>query len=256
MGRVPRQNHAGFYHLSNRGVGLREVFLCRDDRIYFIELICNYAKEHTYNIHGYALIANGYNILVETKKNNLSDIMKLINTGYTKYFNRRYGRRGHLWEGRFKSWYTDSEPLVLDILAYIEHLPIYTGNAKEKESSLYSSYRQLIGIDQRLPCLYESLVFKKFNNIAQIKDFFNQPVDIAHINMMHEMLSKDGKKKHKVKTTLPILPKDYFSFLTKEERDKKISHTYYEGYSQAKIGELLGITQQAVYKIIKKVADK
>jgi len=254
MGRISRKNCAGFYHLVNRGVGLREVFLCRDDNIYFIELICNYAMKHDYTIHGYALISNGYNLLIETQKNNLSNIMKVINARYTSYFNRKYGRRGHLWEGRFKSWYIKDTSLVMDILAYIEHLPMHTGNVKTKESSFYSTYRQFIGIDQRLPCLHGSIVFQLFNNVAEIKKFFNKPIDIAHINNLHEQLRKNKIEDKNTQKTLVSLPKDYFSFLSLDERNKKIYKTYYEGYSQAKIGKNLGISQQAVYKIIQKMS--
>lgn len=255
MGRRIRKNDAGCYHLVNRGVGLREVFLSTEDRVFFIKLICNYAKEHTYIIHGYALVGNGYNILIETKQDNLSNIMKIINARYTAYFNKRYGRRGYLWEGRFKSWYIDKRSLVLDILLYIEHLPIYTGSAKTKESSLYSTYRQFVGIDQRLPCIYDSLIFQTFNDEAEIKKFFQSPVNIEYINTIHESLRKQSNdlrvKQKKRLTTLSI---NTFASLSIEERNKKIYQKYYEGYSQTKIGELVGISQQAIYKIIKKMS--
>ena len=256
MGRAVRQSAAGFYHLVNRGVSLREVFLNRDDRIYFIELICNYAKEHTYILHGYALIPNGYNILIETKKDNLSNIMKLINAQYTNYYNKKYGRRGYLWEGRFKSWHIKNDALVLDIIAYIEYLPIYIGGIKEKEKSYYSCYRQFVGIDHRLECVHGSIVFKKFNTVGQIKDFFKKPIDIRYINAMHEALRKNtGIKNTQSKKPLPALAKEHFSFLSKHARNKKIHKIYYEGYSQATIAKVLDISQQAVHKIIKKMSE-
>lgn len=255
MGRALRRSTAGYYHLVNRGVGLREVFLNREDRIFFIKLVCNYATEHTYVLHGYALVQNGYNILIETKKDNLSSIMKLINAQYTYYYNKKYGRRGYLWEGRFKSWYITNEDLVLDIIGYIEYLPLYIGKVKEKEKSFYSCYRQFVGIDQRLSCLYDSIIFKRFNSIVQIKDFFNKPVDVRYINRMHESLKKNStiEKIQKNKVLTP-LTKDDFSSLSIVERNNKIYTIYHSGYSQAKIAKVLGITQQAVHKIIKKIA--
>ena len=255
MGRGSRQNTAGYYHLVNRGVSLREVFLNREDRIYFIKLICDYAKEYTYILHGYALVPNGYNLLIETKKDNLSNIMKLVNAQYTKYYNKKYGRRGYLWEGRFKSWYITNETLVLDILAYIEYLPIYVGSVQEREQSFYSCYRQFIGIDHRLACIQNSIIFQKFNTVSQIKVFFNTPIDINYINAMHESLRKHMHTKNKTKQQgLPILKKEAFSSLSKIDRNKKIHTLYHEGYSQANIALVLGISQQAVHKIIKKIS--
>ena len=255
MSRAVRIDNSGYYHLSNRGVGLREIFLSNEDRIFFITLMCKCAKHYEFSIHGYALVSNGYNLLIETSKNNLSHIMKLINGQYTSYFNRRYKRRGHLWEGRFNSWYIEDKGFVLDILAYIEHLPVYTGSATEKQHYTYSTYRQFIGIDERLPCLHNSIVFKQFNTLSQIKDFFGKPVDIGRINSIHQLLKKQNNKKTKrPKKTLGTLCETELNAETKEQRDSNIYKAYKAGHSQAKIGMALGISQQAVYKIVKKIA--
>jgi len=255
MAREIRIDTSGYYHLSNRGVGLREVFLRNEDRIFFITLMSNSAKQYDFIVHGYALLSNGYNLLIETKKNNLSHIMKLINGHYTSYFNRQYRRRGHLWEGRFKSWHLPDDGFVLDILAYIEHLPIYTGLATDKQHYNYASYRQFIGIDERLPCLAESMIFKKFNTLVDIKIFFAVPVDIGRINSIHQLLKKESKKRPlRVKKTLEPLDMSHFHAETKEEKYQKIYEAYKNGYSQAKIGVALDVSQQAIYKIVKKLS--
>jgi len=255
MGRSLRQNSAGIYHLVNRGVGLREVFLTTEDKLFFIQLICNNATHYQYVLHAYALINNGYNMLIETQNDNLSSIMKLLNARYTVYFNKKYGRRGHLWEGRFKSWYITNESLLLDIVAYIEHLPVYTKATKTKESSYYSSYRQFMGLDQRLSCLKNSIVFKKFNDLHEIEMFFDQPIDIKYINDLHEKLKQQNKYIHAKKKILPTLKKSIFETLTKEERNQKIYLLYKEGYTQSMIGKTLNISQQAVHNIIKKIVQ-
>ncbi len=236
---------------------MREVFLSNEDRVFFISLMCDAAKRYEFTVHGYALISNGYNMVLETTRNNLSHIMKQINGQYTSYFNRRYGRRGHLWEGRFKSWYIEDRGFILEILAYIEHLPVYTGSATEKEHYLYSTYRQFIGIDERLSCLHGSIVFKAFNSSEQIKEFFGRPVDIARINRIHDLLKKLNRTlSGKPKKSLPPLDPSFFPKDSKEERDIKVFEAYKKGYSQASIGMALGISQQAVYKIIKKVSER
>lgn len=256
MGREPRVDTSGYYHLSNRGVGLRDVYLSHEDRIFFISMLCNCAKQYAFHIHGYALIANGYNIVIETTKNNLSIIMKMVNGQYTSYFNRKQGRRGHLWEGRFKSWFIKDVGFVLDILSYIEHLPIYTDAATDKQNYFYASYRQFIGMDERLPCVQQSIIFKKFNTIKEIKLFFNKPIDFERINSIHRLLKKTSRTRNvRPKKVLVPLHKDYFtSSMSKLERNKKILKAYNNGYSQALLGQTLGISQQAIYKIILKLS--
>lgn len=257
MGRFLRQCCAGTYHIVNRGVGLREVYLCEEDKLFFIQLICEYTTEYEYNLHAYSLINNGYNMLIETKRDNLSKIMRLINARYTVYFNRKYGRRGYLWEGRFKSWYITEEESILNIIAYIEHLPVYTGATKTKENSYFSSYRQFIGLDSRLECLKNSFIFKKFNHTNKIRIFLNKPISIEYINALHEKLkikSKFAEPKQIIK--LPELKKIDFEVLTKQERNNKIYELYKKGYSQANIGIVCGLTQQAIHRIIKKFIRK
>ena len=253
MSRALRIDQTGFYHVSNRGVGLREVFLSNEDRIYFIRLMCQYAAHYEFHVHGYAIISNGYNILIETTRNNLPHIMKALNGQYTSYFNRKYLRKGHLWQGRYESWYIEDKGFILEILRYIEHLPVYTGSATEKQHYSYSSYRQFIGIDERLSCMMNSIVFQQFNTFSEIKSFFNKPVDTVRINRIHQLLKKHNRQqKIRPKKKLPDLTEAYFVCECKEERDKKIYRAYKKGYSQAYIGSLLCISQQAVYKIIKK----
>lgn len=255
MARERRRDNSGYYHLSNRGVGLREVFLSNEDRIFFLTMMSHSAKQYDFIVHGYTLLSNGYNMLIETKKNNLSHIMKRLNGHYTSYFNRQYRRRGHLWEGRFKSWHLPDEGFVLDILAYIEHLPIYTGLATEKQHYNYASYRQFIGIDERLPCLTESMIFKKFNTLVDIKTFFNKPVDVERINHIHQLLKKESRKQPiRAKKVLEPLERSYFDATSKEEKYQKIYEAYQNGYSQAKIGIALEVSQQAIYKIVKKLS--
>ena len=67
---------------------------------------------------------NHYHLLLETRQENLSLIMRQINSYYAIYFNKKEGRVGHLWQGRFRSWYVLNEEYLYFLLRYIEHNPI------------------------------------------------------------------------------------------------------------------------------------
>jgi len=263
MPRNARINIAGFYHVSNRGVGFREVFLSDEDRVYFISLICHCANQYEFIVHGYALLSNGYNLLIETTKNNLSNSMKCLNGQYTSYFNRKYKRRGHLWEGRYRSWYLSCNvEFVLEILAYIENLPEISGISSNKKFYPYSSYRQFVGIDEMVSCLKKSIVLKSFNSVTQIKDYFNKSIDIDRIERIHKLLSKQSyksinvDKKRREVDLKPIRFEDFTYIKNISERNSKIYELYKMGYSQAIIGSVFGITQQAVCKILRKFDEK
>jgi len=64
---------------------------------------------------------NHYHILLEITRENLSKFMRQLNMNYAIYFNKKYKRVGHLWQGRFKSWYVTDEQTVSKVW---KHTPI------------------------------------------------------------------------------------------------------------------------------------
>jgi len=110
-----------YYHLINRGVDKRDVFMEDGDYIRFIhdmyafndaQSAPNYVvkarqgerkRDLLIRIHAYALMPNHYHILVSPiKEGALSLFMRKLNMGYAKYFNEKYERTGVLWQGTFR----------------------------------------------------------------------------------------------------------------------------------------------------------
>ena len=65
--------------------------------------------------------------------------MKHVNASYAIYFNRKYKRSGHLWQGRFKSWYVTDESYLYTLTGYIENNPVKAGLVSRKEEWIWSS---------------------------------------------------------------------------------------------------------------------
>jgi len=124
MARRPRLDLIGFHHVVNRGVAKRKIYLCDEDKDKFLEMLCKACKIYKVNIHDYCLMDNHYHIFIETTSENLSLFMRQINANYAIYFNKKYKRVGHLWQGRYKSWYVVNEAYFYSIFRYIEHNPI------------------------------------------------------------------------------------------------------------------------------------
>ena len=94
MPRKPRIEIAGYYHIVNRGVEQRRVFLKEEDYEYFEELMCLYAKSYGITLHNYCLMGNHYHLLIEIQQENLSKFMRQLNMNYAIYFNK--GFRGQV----------------------------------------------------------------------------------------------------------------------------------------------------------------
>ena len=124
MARKPRVNLAGFHHIVNRSVARNNVYKCDDDKEKYLDILCKASKIYKVIVHDYCLMDNHYHLLIETTSENLSLFMRQINSNYAIYFNKKYKRTGHLWQGRYKSWYIINEQYLYDLFRYIEHNPI------------------------------------------------------------------------------------------------------------------------------------
>ena len=144
MARRPRIEIAGYYHIVNRGVEQRVVFEEPDDYEYFEELMCLYAKNFGITIHNYCLMSNHYHLLIEITRPSLSKFMRQLNMNYAIYFNKKHKRSGHLWQGRFKSWYVTDEVYLYTLMCYIEQNPLKAGMVKDIAYYPYSSYHYFI----------------------------------------------------------------------------------------------------------------
>ena len=68
----------------------------------FLQILNKTANIHDVIIHTYCLMDNHYHILLETKYENLSTYMRIVNSNYALYFNKKYNRSGYLWQNRYK----------------------------------------------------------------------------------------------------------------------------------------------------------
>src|SRR5450759_1659456 len=104
MARALRINIAGgWYHILNRGIERRKIFTTAEDYRHFLELVGQLPERYRATMHGYVLLPNHYHLLMETPEGNTSAAMHWLNVSYSVWFNRRYGRIGPLFQGRFKS---------------------------------------------------------------------------------------------------------------------------------------------------------
>lgn len=126
MARLSRLAIAGELHyVIQRGHNRQPVFLDDEDRARFLSALRDAATEHRLAIHAYALLDGEVQLLVTPQSDeSLSRAMQALGRRYVAGFNRRHGRSGTLWEGRFRAAVVESERYFLDALALIERTPV------------------------------------------------------------------------------------------------------------------------------------
>ena len=150
MSRKPRESSAtGIYHVMVRGINRQDIFEDAQDYNIFIRTMAsvqNHLEEDlkteavTCSIYAYCLMPNHIHLLICEKDWIVGSVVKAIASRYVLYFNRKYGRIGHLFQDRFKSEPCNDPGYFLTLFRYIHQNPVKAGLVKNVKEYEYSSW--------------------------------------------------------------------------------------------------------------------
>jgi len=138
------QYPGAFYHVTSRGNERKEVFRSFGDRERFLTYLDSATERYGAVIHVYCLMNTHYHLFIETPSANLSKIMQHINGAYTAYFNRRWERSGHLFQGRYKAIVVEADEYAMELSRYVHLNPVRAGIVEKPEEYEWSSFRYYI----------------------------------------------------------------------------------------------------------------
>jgi putative transposase len=146
MARALRLEFPGaLYHVTSRGNAGAHIFVDDADRRFFLGLLTRVVDRFAWLCHAFCLMGNHYHLLLETPKPNLSRGMRSLNSVYAQVFNRRRGRRGHVFQGRFHAVLVEKERHLLEIARYVVLNPVRARVVPEAVAWPWSSYRAAVG---------------------------------------------------------------------------------------------------------------
>jgi putative transposase len=147
MARQARTALPGYtYHVIQRGNNHQQIFATEADRREMLELLFEASREHAVAIHSYVLMDNHLHLLLTPSTHEgLSKMMQQIGRSYVLRFNKRQGRSGTLFEGRFRSALVQSERYLLACMAYIDLNPVRAGMVAQPHDFAWSSYAHYSG---------------------------------------------------------------------------------------------------------------
>jgi len=134
------------YHVTARGNARSDIFLDDEDRELFLVCLGEVVTRFGWLCHAYCLMGNHYHLMIETPEGNLSLGMRQLNGVYTQRFNRRHGRVGPLFQGRYKAILVDRDSYLLELCRYVVLNPIRAGMVKKIERYGWSSYPATLGL--------------------------------------------------------------------------------------------------------------
>ncbi len=146
MPRVAREKSiTGIYHVMLRGINRQIIYEDVEDYQKYLETLKNYQENSSYTIYAYCLMSNHIHLLIKEDKEDLGIAFRRIGASYVYWYNWKYGRRGHLFQDRYKSEVVESDSYFLTVIRYIHQNPIRAGIVKDIADYRWSSYGEYIG---------------------------------------------------------------------------------------------------------------
>lgn len=182
-----------FYHIYNRGVNKRRIFLDDEDFTIFLNLLKRYLnKEPATDKNGreydwlykemellaFCLMPNHFHLYIfQHTPEAMTRLLRGVGTSYAGYFNKKYKRSGHLFQDRFKASMINTNSYLIHVSRYI-HL-----NPDDYRSYKWSSLPYYLGKKHaewikpdRILELFENDEYSKFVN-----DYESQKEILDHL---------------------------------------------------------------------------
>lgn len=272
--RKPRFEYpGGIYHLIQRGNNKEFIFKEMEDKEYILDLIKKYREIMEFDLYGYVIMGNHYHLVIRISETPLRDIMHRINNTFSRYYNRKNKRSGHVFENRYKGILVIDDTYLLSLLKYVHQNPVSANICKNMKDYIWSSdkyYRlnnqeDMVDIDFILDMLSKN----RINAIGAYKDFMddNKKEDIAAFEKV-DVIGKvntimlDSYIKKEKKSLDQILQevtgdKEIFNEIKSGSRKRHLSSYKKQfiefaikaNYTMKEIGNSISISDSAIFKM-------
>jgi putative transposase len=129
-------------HVFPRGINKGAIARDEDDQQHLLRAIIRAARRYGMEINAFAQMTTHYHLVVTPlSRYALAKSMKSIGVSHTKYYNRKYGRIGTIWNGRYGALLLDDERYWYNCLRYVDLNPFRARMVAAPEDWRWSSYR-------------------------------------------------------------------------------------------------------------------
>ncbi len=272
MARALRLQYQGaVYHITGRGNGRQKVYLDRESRKKFLEILGQTLLRFTWRCHAYCLMDNHYHLIIETLEPNLSHGMRHLNSVYTQWFNRNFKRVGHVFQGRFKAIVVEKGSHALELCRYVVLNPVRAKMVERPGDFRWSSYGGTVGYRHKLAWLDTAWVLGQFGEnktkaVGKYKEYVLEGIGqkespwerlAGQIYFGSEQFIK-GLKIRKEQEEEPEHPRGHrkpgrkeLREMVKEGSGEEILRAVKEGHRQVEIARHLGVHYSLVSKKLK-----
>ncbi|WP_027456028.1 transposase [Xylanibacter brevis] len=155
---MPRQSRkvsgTGIHHVMMRGINHQNILEDPEDYYQFIATLDRMRVRYDYEgspvgsnctYYAYCLMSNHFHLLIREREESVGETIKRIASSYVYYYNRKYGRDGHLFKERFKSEPVNDMSYFTTLMRYIHQNPVKAGVVEHVKDYEYSSWGEYDG---------------------------------------------------------------------------------------------------------------
>lgn len=240
MPRRPRiLSSIGFEHVMLRGVNKQTIFFDDADRRRFLRSLENARDAGGFVLHAYCLMDNHVHLLIQKGMEPVGLSVKRFGVGYACYFNKKYERVGHLFQGRYQSVPVESERQYLTVIRYIMQNPVKAGMCKRASEYRWSNYRTL-GMDDGLA---DSSMLGKIADMEAILEVVDTPADDDVMEWIEWGRISDKAAVEIMKVVSGVGTVQEFLGMAETQVRECIGMMYRQGCEYKQIGRVLGVSQ-------------
>lgn len=195
MPRKPRIHFDGaLYHVICRGNQRQQIFKDDQDRQRYLDLLKEAQGRFGFKLYAYVLMGNHVHHLIEIARSPLSAVMHNVLFRYTRYWNARHRKVGHLFQGRYKAILCEKESYLLELIRYLHLNPVRSRIVKDPDHYSWSSHRAYlsgagrgwIAVDKALPFWGQN----RARAVSAYRRFVRDGLGQGHREEMYEVVEQ------------------------------------------------------------------
>lgn len=245
MARLPRiHSQSGYFHITVRGVGKQILFEEKSDYLRYLHLLKRFSIETKVNICAYCLMENHVHLLVYDRGENLALFMKKLGVAYSYYFNQKYERTGHLFQGRYVSVPIESDDFLLTVFRYILNNPRKAGICSAADYP-WSSYRKYGNQNSFVDTMVLQEMLGSFEEYAA---FIDAKYDDEEFETPNDAVQNDEWAIEIIRKTLNIESGTVLQSYVRQRRDQALRILKEKGLTIRQIERLTGISKSVIQR--------
>lgn len=247
---MPRQarlhSESGIHHVMLRGINRDVIFLEDADYHHFLNCVIAARDLSGCRVLAYCLMPNHVHLVLQTTSEPIGAVIKRLGVRYASWFNRKYGRVGHVFQDRFKSIPVEDDAYFVTVLRYVWRNPVDGGLAKRPDAYRWSSY----SADARQPGVVDESALRRL-----LPDGAVAEVQAGTIRFGAETTRKMGRpKRHTDEAAAALLQRACgegraFTDLAPAKQHQVLAELRVRNLSYAQLARLTGVSVTQIRRL-------